>query len=123
MGITALVGLLASIVMGLKNSAGQPLIPASVSNAITAGESLVTSIVADIQAANTSGAASQSAVTSYLQTLQVLLTALQAEKVLSAATVALIGALGTAIQAALVAEQAAQTTTSPSTLTPIVPAV
>ena len=119
-----LVGLLAQIIMGLKNSSGQPLVPTAVSTAITAGESVVTSIIADIQAANTSGAGSQTAVTDYLQTLQALLTALSAEKVLSPQTVQLIGALGTALQAALVAEQQAQTVTNPvANLTPIDKAV
>ena len=123
MGVITLVGLLASILVGLKNSAGQPLIPATVGNIITAGESVVTSIVADINAAKDSGAASQTAVTAYLQTIQVLLTALQAEKVLSAQTVSQITGLSTALAAALQAEQAAQQTTDPSTLTPIPPAV
>lgn len=123
MGVTALVGLLASIVVSLKNSSGQPLVGSAIGNAILAGESVVTSIVADIQTANASGATSQNAVTSYLQTLQVLLAALQSEKVLSPQTTALIGALSTALAAALQAEQAATVATTPATLTPIPAAV
>jgi hypothetical protein len=114
-----LVGLLASILVGLKNSSGQPLIGAAASTAITAGESLVTSIIADIQAAHQSGATSATAVQDDLATMQALLTALKSQKVLSANTVQLINALDNAIGQALIAEQQSQTATNPSTLTPI----
>ena len=42
MGALTLVSLLASILVGLKNSAGQPFIPTTVDTIITDGESVVT---------------------------------------------------------------------------------
>ena len=123
MTILTLVGLLASVVVGLKNSAGQSLVGTTAANIITSAEGVVTSIIADIQAAGTSGATSQTAITAYLQTIQVLLTALQSDKVLSAQTVSQINALSTALAAALAAEETALKTTDPSTLTPIPAAV
>ena len=118
-----LAGLLASILVGLKNSSGQPLLGAAADAAITTGESLVTSIIADIQAAHQQGATSATAVQDDLATMQALLVALKSQKVLSASTVQLINALDTALAAALAAEQVAQKTTDPSTLTPIPQAV
>jgi len=123
MTILTLVGLLASVVVGLKNSAGQSLVGTTAANIITSAEGVVTSIIADIQAAGTSGATSQTAITAYLQTIQVLLTALQSDKVLSAQTVSQTNALSTALAAALAAEETALKTTDPSTLTPIPAAV
>jgi hypothetical protein len=119
MGISTLIGLLASIIVSLKNSAGNSLIGTTASNIITAGEAVVTSIIADIQASNSSGSTSPTALTAYLQSINNILSALQSEKALSAQTVSLISGLSTALVAAIQAEQAAQTTTAPATLTPI----
>ena len=118
--VLSLVSILASILVGLKNSSGQPLIPGAIGTAITAGESVVTSIVADIQQAKAAGGASASTVlTDSLAAIQALLVALQSTKVLSANTLAEIAALDTALQAAIAAELAAQKITDPSTLMPI----
>ena len=116
----SLAGLLAGIVVNLKNSSGQPLIPGVIGTAITAGESVVTSIVADIQQAKAAGGATTSTVlTDSLAAIQALLVALQSTKVLSANTLAEIASLDTALQAAIAAELAAQKVTDPSLLTVI----
>ena len=119
MGILSLVGLLAGIIGSLKNSSGQPLVGSTIGGIITSAQGVITSIVADLQAAGTSGAASGTALTAYLQTIQAIITALASEKVLSAQTVSEISALSTALAAAIAAEQASLVTTNPDLLTPI----
>ena len=116
----SLAGLLAGIVVNLKNSSGQPLVGSLLSGIIPAAESVVTSVVADIQAAKAAAPTASTIEQEALQAIAALLVALKGVGGLSANTLAEITSLEASLQEALKAYAVAQTVTDPSTLTPIV---
>lgn len=119
MGIATILGLVASIVVGLKNSQGQPLVGTSLANIIPAAESAVTAILADISAARTQPQTAQNIEQELLAALAAALTVLKATGGLSANTLAEITSLEQGVGEALKAYADAGTVTDPSLLVPI----
>jgi len=123
MGAATILGLVASIVVGLKNSQGQPLVGSMLASIIPAAQSVVTSVVADIATAKTVPQTSATIELEALQALAALLVVLKGTTGLSANTLAEIDTLDKALQEGLAAYAAAKVKTDPSLLTVIPKAV